>query len=197
MPTRTGKAAGRRGSAAAKAKANAPKVPPTAPRSPASDWRTLVRESFSALFDVVGDWAYLYAIYNRDFNGDGVADEGWSENYDLILLVLLASCIVSTIFGFWTVATTFGRRCGREGKCGGCTAPRLALMSILLDDIPQFLLTAYIDFHFTGGLTPAGMMNICSSLSGLVNRATTRYDEIQEENDEGGGQGASRYKAMP
>lgn len=49
------------------------------------------------------------------------------------------------------------------------------------EDLPQFVLTAYIDYTFSGGLTPAGMMNICSSLTALVNRSTARYDEIVEE----------------
>lgn len=54
-------------------------------------------------------------------------------------------------------------------------------MSIILEDLPQFGLVVYIDYTFAGGLTPAGVMNICSSVPALVNRATRRVDEIEME----------------
>ena len=55
------------------------------------------------------------------------------------------------------------------------------MAGIVLEDLPQFILTTYIDFTFSGGITPAGMLNICSSLTSLINRATTRYDDIIQE----------------
>ena len=33
-----------------------------------ADWRVVVRDGFAALFDMVGDWAYLYAIFHRDYD---------------------------------------------------------------------------------------------------------------------------------
>jgi hypothetical protein len=60
------------------------------------------------------------------------------------------------------------------------------MVAILLEDIPQFVMTTWIDFTFMGGLTPLGVLNICSSLTALVNRFTTRYEEIEEENESNG-----------
>lgn len=63
----------------------------------------------------------------------------------------------------------------------------------LFEDLPQLILTAYIDYiTFSGGLTPSGMMNICSSLTALINRMTIKYDEYEsEENKE-----ADQYEMM-
>lgn len=65
--------------------------------------------------------------------------------------------------------------------CCNCTVNRIMLANILLEDFPQLALTTYIDYSYVGGLTPIGVMNICSSLTALVNRLTARYDEIEEE----------------
>ena len=162
------------------------------------DWRIIVRDGYAALFDLVGDWAFLYAVYNRDYDGDGDADEYVVDipyfDDKIIFHVLLGFCILSTIFSVMTLLTSLGRACGRNSMCCNCTVPRLALASVVLEDLPQFVLTAYVDSRM-GGLTPAGMLNICSSLTALVNRATTRYDEIQKEEEDGAGLGTV-YEAM-
>mmetsp|Transcript_21635 Transcript_21635/g.45735 ORF Transcript_21635/g.45735 Transcript_21635/m.45735 type:complete len:184 (-) Transcript_21635:211-762(-) len=156
-----------------------------------NDWRLITRDAYAALFDMVGDWGYLYAIYNRDFDGDGEADEENLErvpfDYNIITSVVFVFCILSTIFGLWQISTSVGRKCGKNSLCCKCSVPRLALASILMEDLPQFILTAYIDMKLGGEITPAGMLNICSSLTALVNRATTRYDEIEDENENNNG----------
>mmetsp|Transcript_18679 Transcript_18679/g.40082 ORF Transcript_18679/g.40082 Transcript_18679/m.40082 type:complete len:202 (-) Transcript_18679:161-766(-) len=165
-----------------------------------ADWRVIVRDSYAALFDLIGDWTYLYAIYHRDYDGDGAPDEyllNVQFDYKLIITVVFAFCILSTLFSLWTIFTVLGRRCGRNSMCCNCTVPRIALATIFLEDLPQFVLTAYIDFTFSGGLTPAGMLNICSSLTALINRATTRYDEVLEDNDDDGlSKMSTVYEAM-
>ena len=87
-----------------------------------------------------------------------------------------------------------GRLCSsRSTVCLKCTVVRLQLVGILFEDLPQLILTAYIDyFTFSGGLTPSGMMNICSSLTALINRITMKYDEYErEESNE-----ADQYEMM-
>jgi len=167
---------------------NASRTPSKSGKSQISqaDWRVVVRDSYAALFDVIGDWTYLYAIYHRDYDGDGATDEYVLDvkfDYELVTGVAFGFCILSTLFSFWTIFTALGRRCGKNSICCKCSVPRIALAALILEDLPQFILTVYIDFSFSGGLSSAGMLNICSSLNALVNRATTRYDEIQEEGD--------------
>ncbi len=73
-------------------------------------------------------------------------------------------------------------------------------MSIILEDLPQFCLVIYIDYSYAGGLTPSGVMNICSSVPALVNRATRKVDEIEAEEDTVDGDVIDIYKnynAMP
>jgi len=55
---------------------------------------------------------------------------------------------------------------------------------ILIEDLPQFLLAAYIDINVVGTLTPAAVLTICSSLSALVVRMTSRYEEVRDEDDD-------------
>mmetsp|Transcript_34938 Transcript_34938/g.78748 ORF Transcript_34938/g.78748 Transcript_34938/m.78748 type:complete len:182 (-) Transcript_34938:444-989(-) len=174
-----------------------PPAPPATRASRGADWRLVIRDGFSAMFDLVGDWTYLYSVWTRDYDGDGETDSyiyPIKFNDRLIVNILLGFCILSTILSVWTIVTSMGRLCGsRSTVCLKCTVVRLQLVGILCEDLPQLILTAYIDyFTFSGGLTPSGMMNICSSLTALINRMTIKYDEYEsEENKE-----ADQYEMM-
>lgn len=150
-------------------------------------WPTLIRETFMNLFDLVGDWVYFYSIYNHYYIGDVDADD---EGNDLLLelenvvLVLLGFCILSTFLSLWTIQTTTLATCGKKSMCCNCTVPRLSLLGIVLEDVPQFVLTCYIDYNLVGSLTPAAVMNICSSLSALVVRLTSRYEQVQDDKND-------------
>lgn len=173
-----------------------------------ADWRLLLRECSSELFDVVGDWAYLYAICHRDYDGDGDGDSdttsatpvlGLQFDYIAITRVALGLCILSTALFAWTIITSLGRGCLKwNSVCCNCTVSRISLLSIILEDLPQSCMVVYIDYTFAGGLTPAGVMNICTSVPALVNRATRRVDEIEEEEEEGSTIDIYKnYNAMP
>ena len=147
------------------------------------NWPTLIRETFINLFDLVGDWVYFYAIYSR-YYVDGDVDADDEENnllveFENIVLVLLFFCILSTFLSLWTIQTTTLAACGKKSMCCNCTVPRLSLLGVVLEDLPQFVLTCYIDYNLVGSLTPAAVMNICTSLSALVVRLTSRYEEVQ------------------
>lgn len=148
-------------------------------------WPTLIRETFMNLFDLVGDWTYFYSIYTRYYVGDVDADD--EENNNLLLelenvvLVLLGFCVLSTFLSLWTIQTTTLATCGKKSMCCNCTVPRLSLLGIMLEDVPQFVLTCYIDYNLVGSLTPAAVMNICSSLSAFVVRLTSRYEQVQDD----------------
>lgn len=157
--------------------------------SSSAHWTVIVRDGFAALFDMIGDWAYFYAIMTRDEMNDGPTDAylfGYQIQYIWIIFTVLSFCILSTIFSLWTIFTSCYRNYGKNSLCCNCTIPRLCMVAILLEDIPQFVMTTWIDFTFMGGLTPLGVLNICSSLTALVNRFTTRYEEIEEENESNG-----------
>ncbi len=150
------------------------------------NWPTFIRETFTNLFDLVGDWSYLYAVFSRHYvDGDmDVEEKNLLVDIENIILILLGFCILSTVLSIWTFQTTVFAACGRTSMCCNCTVPRLALLGILLEDLPQFVLTCYIDYKIIGTLTPIAVMNICSSLSALVVRLTSRYEEVRDENDD-------------
>lgn len=148
---------------------------------------TIARDCFAEVFDMVGDWIYLYAITHRDYDADGAVDAYPSYDkvdYAVIVCVVAAFCVLSVFMSAWTIVTSIGRRFGMNSLCCNCTVPRLVMLGIIMEDVPQFVLTVWIDYTFTGGISPAGMLNICSSLTAIVNRLTMRYDEIIKENDD-------------
>mmetsp|Transcript_2770 Transcript_2770/g.4303 ORF Transcript_2770/g.4303 Transcript_2770/m.4303 type:complete len:202 (-) Transcript_2770:58-663(-) len=150
------------------------------------NWPTIIRETFTNLFDLVGDWVYFFAIYSRHYV-DGDADEEENNmlvDFENIIVVLLFFCILSTFLTLWTIQTTALAACGRKSMCCNCTVPRLSLLGIVLEDLPQFVLTCYIDYNLVGSLSPAAVLNICSSLSALVVRLTSRYEDIQDDNND-------------
>jgi len=160
---------------------------------------TIIRDCFAEVFDMVGDWVYLYAITHRDYNKDGEVDEYPAYDkvdYAIIVYVVASFCVLSVFFAAWTILTSIGRARGMNSICCNCTVPRLVMLSVVMEDVPQFIMTVWIDYTFTGGLSPAGMLNICSSVTGIVNRLTTRYDEIIEEGDEELGTDESHYVSM-
>jgi hypothetical protein len=160
---------------------------------------TIIRDCFAEVFDLVGDWVYLYAITHRDYDQDGAVDEYPvfdKLDYSTIVYVVAAFCVLSVFLSAWTIITSLGRRWGMNSICCNFTVPRLVMLGIILEDVPQFLMTAFIDYTFAGGLTPAGMLNICSSVTALVNRSTMKYDEIVREDDEELGTDKSYYVSM-
>ena len=160
---------------------------------------TIIRDCFAEVFDMVGDWVYLYAITHRDYNKDGEVDEyPVLEKYDYttIVCVVGAFCVLSVFLSAWTILTSVGRSRGMNSICCNCTVPRLVILSVCVEDVPQFIMTAWIDYTFTGALSPAGMLNICSSVTGIVNRLTSRYDEVIQEGDVELGTDKSHYVSM-
>ena len=74
-------------------------------RMSSADWRIFVRDAYATLFDVVGDWAYLYAIYHRDYDGDGVS--------------LMNYALVVELGSFFSRDRVHGGRCRGRGRVHG------------------------------------------------------------------------------
>jgi hypothetical protein len=100
---------------------------------------TIVRDCFAEVFDMVGDWVYLYAITHRDYNKDGEVDEYPAHavfDYATIVYGVLSFCVLSAFLSAWTVLTSVGRARGRNNLCCNATVPRLVMFSILAEDVP-------------------------------------------------------------
>ena len=150
-------------------------------RKIAAERRIFIRDMFANIFDLVGDWAFFFAIFHRDFDGDGQADQfsPVEVEYRLFINAVFAFAILSSTLVGWFVLTSLWKKTGRE-MCCNCTAERILLAAVILEDIPQILFTLYMEQNFMGGLSAVGMLNICSSVNGMVNRLTAHYD-IKED----------------
>lgn len=164
--------------------------------SKSANWRLIARDSFANIYDLAGDWIYFIAIYNRDF-GVEEGEEGedgedgvgpLNVGVDICIYAVFVLCILSTLFFIMMVINSF-----RKKSYCKCTINRLSLLEVILEDIPQLILTAYIDLHFSGALSPKGVLNISSSMFALVMRLTTHYEEEVEQMEEAP---ASNYKEM-
>ncbi|KAL7482156.1 hypothetical protein ACHAW6_007845 [Cyclotella cf. meneghiniana] len=149
----------------------------------AAERRLFIRDIFANIFDLVGDWVFFLAVYNRDFDGDGAGDQfaPVEVQYRLFIHAVFAFSILSSTLVVWFVLTAIWRKTGVNSMCCNCTQDRIVIASIILEDIPQILFTLYMDNRFVGGVSAVGMLNICSSVNGLVNRLTSHYEEIKED----------------
>lgn len=147
----------------------------------AAERRIFIRDIFANIFDLVGDWAFFYVIFNRDFDGDGQSDQfaPVEVQYRLFIHAVFAFAILSSTLVGWFAVTSLWKKSGRE-MCCNCTAERILLAAIILEDIPQILFTFYMELNFLGGLSAVGALNICSSVNAIVNRLTAHYD-IKED----------------
>lgn len=148
----------------------------------AAERRIFIRDIFANLFDLFGDWAFFLAIFYRDFDGDGQGDQfaPAEVQYRLFIHAVFAFAVLSSTLVGWFLVTTFWKKVGNGSMCCNCSAERLLLAAIVLEDIPQILFTLYMEQNFLGGLSAVGMLNICSSVNGMVNRLTAHYD-IKED----------------
>eukprot|EP00956_Cyclotella_meneghiniana_P027710 scaffold62806_cov74-Cyclotella_meneghiniana.AAC.7 len=141
----------------------------------AADRRLFIRDIFANLFDLAGDWAFFYIMFTRDFDGDGEADQFAPAGTELRLFIhaVFAFSILSSTLVGWYVTTFLFKN---STTCCNCNSQRILLAAIVLEDIPQILFTLYMEQYLIGELSAVGMLNICSSVSGMVNRLTASYD---------------------
>mmetsp|Transcript_439 Transcript_439/g.876 ORF Transcript_439/g.876 Transcript_439/m.876 type:complete len:248 (-) Transcript_439:158-901(-) len=114
-----------------------------------------------------------------------------------IVHLAFAFCLMGAVFYTWTFLTAFKRKFGGNSIGCNCTIPRIALASIFFQDIPQIVFTFYFDRRYFGQvLTSVGVLNVCSSVNAIVNKATTHYEELAAE-EEDKFVIITNYEAMP
>ena len=139
-------------------------------------WVPLIKIAASSGADIVGDWVF-YDRISKDTNAAVV------EKYELPLFIFF---IVSCVMGAMTIFTLLCKGCcapssasasasknnnkNMTGGGGGCLTLdcisrwiNLVLsMEIILEDIPQFVLTSLVSYD-KGLLTPSAVFNITTS----------------------------------
>ena len=164
-------------------------------------WVPLIKIAASSGADIVGDWVF----YDRISKDTDAA----VEKYELPLFIFF---IVSCIMGALTIFTLFCKGCcprhqqsssssasaSRSMPGGGCfTLACIARwinlvlsLEIILEDIPQFILTSFVIYE-KGLLTPSAVFNITTSafnfLFNIIDMITPNDDD--DDGDKNGGDG--------
>ena len=112
-------------------------------------WTTKARSILSSAADITGDW--LYYKYFIDLDDDPRIDN------DLFGYLLLAFSIISTVCGSFSIAAAFGLRFCYAGTKTGKFA------EMLIEDIPQMILTSLITYRLGGAFSPRAVLNITTS----------------------------------
>ena len=167
-------------------------------------WVPGFRSVFSSAVDVAGDWYFYYSIYGipiqylpvgSEDDAAAAAEDGLGK-FEIPLLVI---CVFSTVF-FLLSVIVYCMRAGNPKRevsvvnwirnvvccCRSDMDPETFLMLAedFVEDVPQIVLTAMIISAKTGGITPAGMLNIATSIFNIVYNALQILDSAEEEQNQ-------------
>ena len=161
-------------------------------------WVPLFKTAIASGADIAGDYYFWIKVKEEADNG--------AENLDVYKLPLFVFFIISCIFGGLTIITLLSKGCGcgpqNKTKGGGtkncsiygcltfaCCVTRLnqiLSLEILLEDIPQFILTALITYE-KGLMTPAAAFNVTTSgfnfVFNIFDMMTPDPDDQNDDND--------------
>ena len=132
-----------------------------------------VLTSAAADFDVVADWLYYFQSIRQ------LDDDGNKLVPGYLLNILLASCIFGTLS--WLILATDGRVVAplfRALNIEGISIGWVLLGTVLVEDIPQVILTFLIDDYYDSDtVTSLAMFNLCTSLYDTLIKIAEAYDE--------------------
>ena len=154
-------------------------------------WVPLIKIALASGADIVGDWVF----YNR-ISKDA---EPAVEKYELPLFIFF---IVACIMGGLTIFTLLCKGCCHSSSSSSSSAKNKSMLGncltlacliqrinqvlafeILLEDIPQFVLTSLISYE-KGLLTPSAVFNMTTS---AFNFLFNVLDIVEPDNDDGDG----------
>ena len=132
-----------------------------------------VLTSAAADFDVVADWLYYFQSIRQ------LDDDGNKLVPGYLLSILLVSCIFGTLS--WLILATDGRVVAplfRALNIEGISIGWVLLGTVLVEDIPQVILTFIIDDYYdSDSVTSLAMFNLCTSLYDTLIKIAEAYDE--------------------
>lgn len=135
----------------------------------------------TTIADIAGDWWFYLSIRNIGDGGD--------TSYDKYQFPLMAFAIVSAVMGVIMVVSIYWNKKCQQANCkenskyvkfGKCLKTVLGL-EILVEDIPQFVLTSMISIQQSGEITPEAVFNLTTS---GMNFVLNLLDMVEIENDD-------------
>lgn len=143
-------------------------------------WTRRVRSVLSSVADVTGDWFYYQFLLDRD--------DIPNLNDDILDPIFFVIVLSSTFFSFMSILVmglgcpqAFGM-CTRQRKFCGFSAPTwVALLEVIMEDIPQLVITTLVSYHLRGPLSAQAVFNLTTSSINFVLDVLDIGDDIMDE----------------
>ena len=131
------------------------------------------------IIDVIGNCSYAVVLWFGRYEGRQFV----RVEKEFYAYLLLAFCFLGSLMSLFTIATAVLKNySGRKAICKNCTLPRLSAALIVVNQVPQIIMTTVIDLFFMGHLTFSGTLNVLTSVCALVNTCmSTSYADILDK----------------
>lgn len=131
------------------------------------------------IIDVIGNCSYAVVLWFGRYEGRQFVRVE-KENYAYLLLVF---CFLGSLMSLFMIATAVLKNCfDKKSIYKNCTLPRLLAALIVVNQMPQIILTTVIDLFFMGHPTLSGTLNVFTSVCALVNTCmSVSYADILEK----------------
>uniref|UniRef100_A0A7S2ETD5 Uncharacterized protein n=1 Tax=Trieres chinensis TaxID=1514140 RepID=A0A7S2ETD5_TRICV len=144
-------------------------------------WIPGLSSVFSSASDIFGDWVFYFRTFVQDDD----------KNISIFHLPLLIVCLASTIMFIMTLVNyckksknevRLADRVKRYLFCNKDLEPETLLLILedIFEDLPQIILTAMIMIR-QDGVTPAGVLNITTSVFNFVLNLLTLLEPKEEK----------------
>ena len=148
---------------------------------PADETTTVgfLRLLYINIIDVIGNFSYAVVLWFGRYEGRQFA----LVEKEIYAYLLLMFCFVGSLMSLFTVATAVQKNyLGKKTIYKNWTLSRLLAALIVVNQMPQIILTTVIDLFFMGHPTFSGTLNVLTSVCALVNTCmTTSYADIMEK----------------
>mmetsp|Transcript_11497 Transcript_11497/g.22009 ORF Transcript_11497/g.22009 Transcript_11497/m.22009 type:complete len:164 (-) Transcript_11497:119-610(-) len=149
-------------------------------------WTRRVRSVLASVADVTGDWFYYKYLVDREIP---------NIDSDFLESIFLGICLASTFFGALSILV-MGLGCnqviGCKRVCGITATNWVSFLEVVLEDIPQLVVTSLVSYHIRGPLSSQAVFNLTTSSINfaldILDIADDFADDRTEQN-EGGNEG--------
>jgi hypothetical protein len=138
-------------------------------------WTKRLRATLSSTANVTGDWFYYFYLIDISVP---------NMDNDFLRAAFLIICLASSFFGALKILVV-GFSCNKLIGCRTCckvTARTwVSMLELLLEDIPQLVVTSLVSYHVRGPLSPQAVFNLTTSSINFALDALDIVDELSGE----------------
>ena len=141
-------------------------------------WTRRVRSVLASVADVTGDWFYYEFLADRDIP---------NLDNDVLDPIFLAIVISSTFFGLMSILI-MGLGCNQLLGCkrvwGISAANWASILEVVLEDIPQLVITTLVSYQLRGPLSSQAVFNLTTSSVNFVLDILDIFDDFADDRAE-------------